>query len=132
MAFLPPFENTMLIPTLSVGIVAVPSAVSFAYAMWVLYLAIMNLKRAKDAGTISVTALCLGYPLLVVGLLLDVLGNLTLFSLITLDFPREFLMTTHMNRLIATDTGWRREISVWICHNLLDEFDPSGCHCKGE
>ncbi len=100
------------------------------YSMWVLYLAIMNLKRAKDAGTISNAALFLGYPLLAIGLFLDFIGNITIFSLLTLSLPKELLMTGHMDRLIAEDNGWRKVVSLWICHNLLDEFDPSGCHCK--
>ncbi len=105
----------------------------FAYACWLLFLAIMNLKRAKDAGTISKPALYFGYPALAVGLFLDVVVNIVVYSPLVLDLPRELLTTAHLNRILATQsTGWRRAVSLWICKNLLDTFDPSGPHCKCE
>lgn len=105
----------------------------FAYLCWLLFLAIMNLKRAKDAGTISKPALFLGYPALAVGLVLDVLVNVCVYSIIILDIPKELLTTAHLDRTLATyKTGWRRAVALWICRNLLDTFDPSGPHCKSE
>jgi len=34
------------------------------YVLWVFYLAVMNLKRARDAGTLTKPALVLGMPVL--------------------------------------------------------------------
>ena len=34
------------------------------YALWIFYLAVMNLKRAKDSDLLTKTAMALGYPVL--------------------------------------------------------------------
>lgn len=101
------------------------------YVLWLFYLAVMNLKRAKDAGTISKTALYLGYPLLFIGLLLDMLVNTIVMSALLLELPRwnEILVTGRISRH-AQQGGWRGDIARWLCESLLDRFDPSGVHCK--
>jgi len=101
----------------------------FIYGLWVLYLAIMNLDRARKAGTLNPWAHRLGLPLLYFGLVLDFVSNATILSVIMLEPPRELLMTTRLKRHIATGIGWRYSVARWICSNLLDAFDPSGCHC---
>lgn len=102
---------------------------STPYLTWLFFLAIMNLSRAKRAGKLTRTALVLGYPLLAIGYALDIFLNLFVFSLITLDLPRELLTTTHLKRLVRGGLGWRCKVAFWFCHNLLDTFDPSGKHC---
>jgi len=103
---------------------------SFAllYSTWLFYLAVMNLQRAKDAGTISRVALFFGYPLLFTGLVLDTLLNMTVCTVMFLDLPREMLVTSRLKRYNETDTGWRKKLALWWAHNLLDVFDPSGKH----
>jgi len=98
------------------------------YALWVFYLAVMNLKRAKDAGKLSVAARVFGTPVLVVGYLLDMLANVIPMTLILVELPRETTVTSRLKRHI-TGTGWRARVASWMCKNLLDAFDPSGCHC---
>lgn len=98
------------------------------YVTWLFYLAVMNLKRAKDAGTISRAALFLGYPVLFIGLLFDLAVNVTVCSVLFLDLPRETLMTARLKRYNETDTGWRKQLALWFAYNLLDVFDPSGKH----
>ena len=98
------------------------------YVTWLFYLAVMNLKRAKDAGTISRVALFFGYPVLFIGLLLDLTLNIAVCTVLFLDLPRETLMTGRLKRYNETDTGWRKDLALWFAHNLLDVFDPSGKH----
>ncbi len=100
------------------------------YALWVFYLAVMNLKRARDDGKLSTMAHVLGMPILWVGLLLDILSNVFVMTILLLELPKESLVTTRLKRHIQTGTGWRYRFSKWFCENLLDTFDPSGCHCK--
>jgi len=99
------------------------------YACWVCYVFVMALSRAKNRGTLSKTALVLGSPLLVLGLILDVLVNV-LSSVIFLDYPREWLTTTRLQRYSDYNTDFRRTIALWIAHDLLDTFDPSGRHIR--
>jgi len=88
----------------------------------------MNLKRARDAGTITPAALALGYPILAIGYVLDFCVNVTLLSLIMLDLPRETTVSLHLRKLSETGTSYQKTIANWIAINLLDAFDPSGKH----
>lgn len=99
------------------------------YILWLFYLAVMNLKRAKDAGKLSRTAYVLGLPILFVGYLLDAAVNLIIFTVILFELPKELLVTARLSRL-QHGTGWRATLARWFCVNLLDQFDPTGCHCK--
>lgn len=99
------------------------------YLLWLFYLAVTNLYRAKKAGTISTPALVMGYPILIAGALLDLLVNVAIMSIIFMEPPRELLVTQRLCRHIKDSSGWRGQLAYWICHNLLNAFDPSGDHC---
>ncbi len=100
------------------------------YALWVFYLAVMALMRARDAGTLSRPALVLGYPILALGYLLDFLVNFFILTWILLEVPRELVVTARLSRHRTNGPGWRYNVCTWICSNLLDAFDPGGCHCS--
>lgn len=97
------------------------------YALWVFFLACMNLKRAKDAGQLTRTALVLGTPVLWVGYLLDAFVNATLMTIVMAELPREWLVTDRLARHHRTSTGWRLRVVLWF-EPLLDPYDPSGDH----
>lgn len=99
------------------------------YVLWIFYLAVMNLKRARDAGTLTLSAKCFGYPVLFVGYTLDVFINLMLMSVMFLELPHETTMTSRVKRHLYHSTGWRETLAAWFCFNLLNSFDPSGKHC---
>lgn len=95
---------------------------------YALYLAVMSLYRAYKAGTMPLASKVLGYQLLMIGLVLDVVMNLTLFSLVFVEVPREWLVTDRLKRHIK-QSGYRGWLARFICHSLLSPFDPSGNHC---
>lgn len=97
------------------------------YALWVLYLAVMNLSRAKKAGQLSTTALVLGTPVLLVGYLLDCLVNVFVMTLVLVELPQELTVTARLKRHHAESTGWRLAIVLWF-EPILDPYDPSGDH----
>jgi hypothetical protein len=97
------------------------------WVLWVFYLAVMNLKRARDAGTLSKTAWVFGMPVLLVGYALDIAVNLTLMSLILWEPPKEFTMTARLKRHHKQSTGWRLAVVLWF-EPLLDPYDPGGDH----
>lgn len=105
---------------------------SSPYILWVFYLAVMNLKRSRDAGTIPKTALVLGYPLLIVGFTIDILVNISIGSLLFLEWPnyKRLSLSARMSYLVNNDHGWRAKLAKFIGENLLDPFDPSGKHIK--
>jgi hypothetical protein len=105
---------------------------SSVYLLWLFYLAIMNLKRAKDAGTMTPVALVLGYGIAVPGLLIDIAVNITVGTVLFLDVPRlsRLTLSARMSWYYEHDTGWRRSLSEWFARNLLNTYDPSGKHIK--
>ncbi|KRB28086.1 hypothetical protein [Acidovorax sp. Root70] len=95
--------------------------------LWVFFLAVMSLKRARD--TVGLTFWCkvFGYPVLFVGLALDFLCNVFALSLILLELPQEGTVTARLKRHNIESSGWRKSVAVWA-EQLLDRFDPSGDH----
>lgn len=99
------------------------------WVFWIFFLAVMSLYRANLNKTISKTAFILGYPVLALGACIDFTMNLTLFSLIFLELPKEWLVTKRMQRYIKDGEGWRAKLAKFICNQLLNPFDSSGSHC---
>lgn len=104
------------------------AAFALSYALWVFYLAVMNLKRVKDAGKLGKVALAFGTPVLIVGLVLDLLVNVLVMSIIMLELPQETTVTARLKRHKRESTGWRLKVTNWFASELLDQFDPSGVH----
>lgn len=102
------------------------SILSF-WVLWILYLAVMNLKRVRDAGALSKSAWVLGMPVLIIGLVLDFFVNATLMSLILLELPREGTVTSRLKRHFKNSTGWRLIVAKWF-KSILDPYDPDGEH----
>lgn len=107
----------------------VSAALAFftVYLLWIFYLAVMNLARARDSGTLTKTALVLGYPVLFVGLVLDALANIFVMTLVLAELPQELTVTSRLKRHNAGPQGYRRAVALWF-EPLLDPFDPSGDH----
>lgn len=97
------------------------------YLLWIFYLAVMTLKRARDANLLTKTVKALGIPVLVVGLILDFLANVFVMTVMLLELPKETTVTARLKRHNKESTGWRLSIVKWA-EPLLDPFDPSGDH----
>lgn len=112
------------------SVASVAASVGIVYALWVFYLAVMNLKRAKDAGRLSRAALFFGTPVLIVGYALDFIANIGPFTIFMLDIPRETTVTARLTRYARGQDGWRKSFALWFADDLLDDFDPSLQHIK--
>lgn len=110
---------------------------------WLHYLAIMRLKTIKDEGKLNKWAYRFGMPILLVGYLSDFVSNMIPLTILMLEPPREWLVSARVSRhqresadwadrkgVAKYVARWRYSVSKWTCSNLLDPFDPSGCHCK--
>jgi hypothetical protein len=106
------------------------SLIALVPATWLLFLGIMSLQRARDAGTLSKTVTYIAEVVLLVGYLFDFALNFFVGTFLFMELPKEFLLSPRVARLKKTGTGYRQIVASWICTNLLDPFDPSGCHCK--
>lgn len=100
------------------------------YALWVFYLAVMCLKSANDSNKLTKWGKAFAYPVLWVGLFLDFVINLFVLTVVLLELPQEYVVTARLSRHVKDTSGFRHAIAIWLCSNLLDPFDPSGCHCK--
>jgi len=102
-------------------------AFATVYGLWIFYLAVMNLQRVQKLGLLSPWALRFGYPVLVVGLFLDVVVNWFVVTLLLMEFPQELLVTARFKRHNLESTGWRKSVVLFF-EPILDPFDPSGNH----
>jgi hypothetical protein len=100
------------------------------YALWCFYIIVMALKRVKDTIGLTMPMKVLGYPLLFVGLTLDWLVNVIIFSVLFWELPAQKweLVTGRLKRHAYADHGWRTKVAKWFGPNLLDPFDPAGRH----
>jgi len=96
-----------------------------ALAVWIFYLAVMNLKRNKEnlEGWVRPFAA----QILIIGVILDVALNMVA-TIPFLQLPKEFTLSSRMIRN-KNRTDFRGRWSRSICKRLLDKFDPSGRHC---
>lgn len=102
-------------------------SVGGTFALWILYLAVMNLKGARDAGKLGPVAYRLAVPVLVLGYVLDFAVNFFVASVVLFEPPREMTVTARCKRHAPKDT-WRGAVCRWVAAHLLDPFDPSGRH----
>lgn len=105
-----------------------------AYITWIHYLALMHLKKVRDAGKLNKLTKTLAYPVLVMGLLSDVLFQVA-SSVPFLEVPKEILYTGRVTRHLKNNdqstwlSRWRYNLSYFSCRYLLDPFEDGG-HCK--
>jgi hypothetical protein len=109
---------------------AVPMAGLLAvWVLWVFFLAVMNLQRVYQAGTISKPALWAGMPVLIIGYSLDVLLNFTACTVLFLELPEERTISQRLGRFIREDRyQWRGIAALWFASNFLSQYDTSGAH----
>lgn len=104
------------------------------YQLWCDFAGVMNLKRVRDKAKtgegppLTRWELWLGTYLLTRGVLLDVLVNCVHTSIYLLEWPQETLVTTRINRHVATGSGWRYKRCLYIREQLLNNLDPRGTH----
>jgi hypothetical protein len=110
----------------NVALFAGISSLAF-YVLWILYLAVMNLKRVRDEGKLTSLAKYLGLPVLFIGYILDAILNIVVMTIILFEIPQEMTVSQRLKRHNKNSTGWRKAVAVWF-EPLLDPFDPSGDH----
>lgn len=103
--------------------------VAYLYAFWLAYVLVMGLYRAHLAKRLTGLSRIMALPVVLLGIVMDVVANWVIAPVIFLDPPREALVTSRLVRYKATDAGWRGALADLICSHLLDVFDPSGDHC---
>lgn len=99
------------------------------WLLWIMYVAVMRLKQVREAEQLTWAMKAFGYPLLVVGLVADLFVNVVLGSLVLLEVPREWTLSSRLWRWSNDDAGgWRQKVALAVRKGLLDAIDPSGVH----
>jgi drug/metabolite transporter (DMT)-like permease len=83
------------------------------YALWVVFLAVINLKRVSELGQFLGLAKVLGLPIIMIGYIL-------------VELTQELTVSARLERH-NRGKGWRKAVATWF-EPLLDPFDPSGNH----
>jgi len=105
---------------------------AFLHAFFALYVVVTALYRAHLDKTMTKVGYILGYPLLILAGLVDVLAQFTIFTIVFVELPQELLVTDRLRRYLIGGGdvyGWRYRAAKYICSKLLDYFDPRGGHC---
>lgn len=105
---------------------------AFLHMFFALYVVVTGLYRAHLDKTLTKAGYILGYPLLILAGLVDVIAQFTIFTIVFVEPPQELLVTDRLRRyLLAGEDvyGWRHRAAKYICGKLLDYFDPRGGHC---
>lgn len=114
------------------GLAAAVMATSL-WVLWLFFLAVMSLKRAQQAGLLSLKAKIFGYPAVWLGYLIDFAVNTVVMTFVLIEWPqwqlKELLVTDRLKRLRHTEkrSGWQRDVAEWFV-SLLNPFDPDGDH----
>jgi len=108
-------------------IIATLGALNAVIVLWVLYLASMNI--FANRASIKPVILWLAAGVVIAALVVDVLVNITIGTILFLEWPREWLLSQRLKRYHMQAFNWRFTIAAWICENLLNPFDPNKSHC---
>jgi hypothetical protein len=99
------------------------------WLFWLLYVFTMGLYRAKLSGRLKGFPLLLASPVVALAFLLDFIFQMTVFTVVFWELPREWLVTSRLRRYLRDPGGWRHRWADYFCHHLLDPYDPTGEHC---
>jgi hypothetical protein len=102
---------------------------AYLWLLWGVYVLVMGLYRAHLQERLTNVTLVLGLPFIVLGYLMDILANIFIATIVFVELPKEWLVTTRLIRHQNESWGWRAKLSFYICEHLLDVFDPKGNHC---
>lgn len=105
-------------------------AALYLWAFWFVYILVMGLYRAQLQGRLKGVVFVLALPAVITGYLMDIVCNATIASVLFLDPPRQWMVTHRLQGYMRHQPNqWRGRLATWVCHNLLDYFDPTGKHC---
>lgn len=99
------------------------------WALWVLYIAMMNIKRVAATQPMPIRVKLLVYPTMAVFELIELFANVVILTVLFFDLPKEKHVSDRLRRYWKNPYkyGWRLYI-VRFLKPMLDPFDPAGPH----
>ncbi len=119
----------MIITTTTIFFWAVAFALGTLWALWVLYIAMMNVKRVTATKPLVWQAKILVYPTMAVFETIEFAANVVVLTVLFVDWPREVRVSDRLRRYWKRPAryGWRLHVVKFI-KPMLDPFDPAGPH----
>lgn len=108
----------------------VGSALALTFVLYVFYLAYCTLRLARDNGKLEMTpwiVRALAWAVLITGLVLDVLFNITIGTLMFREMPERPLTFTARCKKHLEAGGFRGELARWVCDGWLNPFEAGHC-----
>lgn len=99
------------------------------WALWILYVAMMNINAVVKVQRLPWQSKLLVYPTVLVFEFVELIANSLVCTLLFLDLPREWTVSDRLRRYNKNPkrAGWRM-ILVRFFKPMLDPFDPEGPH----
>lgn len=97
------------------------------YLFFIMYVASMGMIRAHAEKKLNGVLWVLCLPFVAISIVLDFINNMTVFSLLYWEVPREWLVTDRLKRH-AKEQTFRGKLSRWIAETVLNPFDHTGNH----
>jgi hypothetical protein len=94
-----------------------------------LYVFMMGVYRAQLSGRLKGLNFIMSAPFLAVAFTIDFIMQMTVFTVVFAEMPRDLFVTNRLRRYMRADHGWRTRWAAYLCKHLLDPFDPTGAHC---
>lgn len=82
------------------------------------FIVVMWLKDRNITGTLYVPA----YVFYLLAYTYDIFCNLTVVSLLFLEVPKEFTVSSRLQRHVDGKDGFRRNMALWFARKLLNPF----------
>ena len=113
---------------------AIAATLAALWVFWLLYIFTMGLYRAFLMGRLKGLSLLMCAPVVAVAFVVDLLMQFTVFAIVFAEVPRDWLVTHRLRRYMRElpPEHWRRRWADYLCHHLLDPFDPTGAHCDSD
>jgi len=103
---------------------------AYMLSFYVLYIAAINLVEDWEFVTLWLKLLVWPIPLVMIGLF-DIPFNLIAGTVLFLDLPQEWTLTSRLARYrsLGFAPGIRKRVATTICTEALNPFAPSKKHC---
>jgi hypothetical protein len=103
----------LIIPFVSIG--------AF-YVLWTFFLAYASVKRAYEEKSAPNYVIWLSSPIILIGLIIDIIVNVTIMTFIMVELPKEYTVSTRIHRHRVESSGYRKFVAELLTP-FLNSFD---------
>lgn len=97
------------------------------YVFFIMYVSSMSMIRAHREGKLNPVLWALCVPWVAISWVIDVIHNLTLFTILYAELPRQLTVTKRLKRHVTQHT-FMGKFSRWLAETILNPFDLTGNH----